>query len=53
MDGGVSVLAEADAVVVATDHSAFEWRAVVKHARLVLDTRNALRGLDGANIVRL
>lgn len=30
-------------VVVLTDHAAFDWRLVVKNARLILDTRNALR----------
>ena len=31
------------AVVILTDHSAFDMRLVVKNARLILDTRNALR----------
>jgi UDP-N-acetyl-D-glucosamine dehydrogenase len=31
-----------DAVVVVTDHAAFDWDLVAKHARLVIDTRNAL-----------
>ncbi|MGH7197921.1 MAG: nucleotide sugar dehydrogenase [Candidatus Omnitrophota bacterium] len=30
-------------VVVLTDHSTFDYPAVVKHARLILDTRNVLR----------
>jgi UDP-N-acetyl-D-glucosamine dehydrogenase len=45
----------ADAVVIITDHSDFDYRAVVRHARLVLDTRNAtarVRGPKG-NVVRL
>jgi UDP-N-acetyl-D-glucosamine dehydrogenase len=36
-------LAQADCVVVATDHSAYDWDAVVKNARLVVDSRNATR----------
>ena len=41
-------LASYDAVVVATDHKAFDWELIAKHAPLVVDTRNALRGLmDG------
>ena len=45
----------ADAVVITTDHSAFDWKAVVRHGRLVLDTRNATRGVRGSreNVVRL
>ena len=34
-------LQEYDAVVIATDHSSFDYPAIVRHARLVVDTRNA------------
>ena len=34
-------LAKYDAVVIATDHSTYDYPAIVRHARLVLDTRNA------------
>ncbi|REJ70460.1 MAG: nucleotide sugar dehydrogenase [Planctomycetota bacterium] len=34
-------LAEQDCVLIATAHSAFDYDAIVKHARLVVDTRNA------------
>lgn len=30
-----------DAVVISTDHSAYEWDFIVKHAKMVVDTRNA------------
>ncbi|MDZ7620525.1 MAG: nucleotide sugar dehydrogenase [Patescibacteria group bacterium] len=36
-------LAAQDAVLIATDHSAFDYRHVVRHAPLVLDTRNATK----------
>jgi UDP-N-acetyl-D-glucosamine dehydrogenase len=35
-------IAAVDAVVVATDHAGFDWDLVADHARLVIDTRNAL-----------
>ncbi|QOJ00043.1 MAG: nucleotide sugar dehydrogenase [Phycisphaeraceae bacterium] len=35
-------LADADAVLIATHHSAFDYAAVARHARLVIDTRNAM-----------
>ena len=35
-------LASADAVLVVTDHDAIDWRAVGQHARLIVDTRNAV-----------
>ncbi len=47
-------LRAADAVVITTDHSAFDYASVVRHARLVLDTRNATKGVkDRRNVVRL
>jgi UDP-N-acetyl-D-glucosamine dehydrogenase len=38
-------LAEADAVVIATDHSAFDYQRIAVQARLVIDTRGVLRGV--------
>ncbi len=35
-------LAKADAVVIVTDHKAIDWKAVGQHARLVIDSRNAM-----------
>ncbi len=37
------VLAEYDGVVIATDHSCFDYSFIVRYARLVIDTRNATR----------
>lgn len=34
-----------DCVLIATDHTAFDWAEIVKHASLVVDTRNATHGL--------
>jgi UDP-N-acetyl-D-glucosamine dehydrogenase len=34
-------LAQYDAVVIATDHSTYDYAAIVRHARLVMDARNA------------
>jgi UDP-N-acetyl-D-glucosamine dehydrogenase len=45
--------AAADCVVIVTDHSAFDYQALVRRARLVVDTRNALKGVDSSKIVRL
>ena len=48
-------LARADCVVIATDHTTYDWGAVVKHARLVVDSRNATRQVsaDRHKIIRL
>ncbi len=40
-----SALDLADLVVILTDHSDVDYAFVLRHARLVLDTRNATRGL--------
>jgi len=34
-----------DAVLIVTDHSAYDWAWVVEHAPLVIDTRNATRNV--------
>jgi UDP-N-acetyl-D-glucosamine dehydrogenase len=47
-------IASADCVVIVTDHAAVDYAAVVAGARLVIDCRNATRGLAGrARIVGL
>jgi len=43
----------ADCVVIVTDHAAFNYDEVVKNARLIVDTRNALKGFSSPKIVRL
>jgi UDP-N-acetyl-D-glucosamine dehydrogenase len=34
-----------DAVVIVTDHATFDYKAIVKQAKLVVDTRNATKGV--------
>ena len=43
----------ADCVVVITDHSRFDYSELVRSARLIIDTRNALKEFRSAQIVRL
>ncbi|MCC7418830.1 MAG: nucleotide sugar dehydrogenase [Planctomycetaceae bacterium] len=38
-------LAAQDCVLISTDHSAYDYAFIVKHARMVLDTRNATKGV--------
>ncbi len=38
-------IAAYDAVVIVTNHAAFDYETIAKHAKLVVDTRNAMRGL--------
>jgi len=42
-----SYLGSLDCVVIATDHSAYDWPWIVEHAPLIVDTRDATRGVAG------
>jgi UDP-N-acetyl-D-glucosamine dehydrogenase len=46
-------VATADCAVIVTDHAAFDYPALVEQARLIVDTRNALKGFQSVKIVRL
>jgi UDP-N-acetyl-D-glucosamine dehydrogenase len=46
-------VAAADCVVIVTDHSAVDYGGVVEHSKLIVDTRNALKGFRSQKIVRL
>jgi UDP-N-acetyl-D-glucosamine dehydrogenase len=43
---------EFDCVVIVTDHSQYDYASIVEKAKLVVDTRNATKGIDAAHIVR-
>jgi len=43
----------ADCVVIVTDHSKIDYKTVVDRAKLIVDTRNALKGFRSEKIVRL
>jgi UDP-N-acetyl-D-glucosamine dehydrogenase len=42
------MLAGYDCVLIATDHSSYDYAWIVKHAKLVVDTRNSTNGVKGA-----
>ena len=46
-------LSTSDVVVVVTDHAGFDAREIVRHAPLIIDTRNLTRGIQSDKIVRL
>ncbi len=50
-----SVLSRSHCTVIVTDHAGVDYRSVLRHARLILDTRNALRGfqVNSHRVVRL
>ncbi len=41
-----------DCVVIVTDHSQYDYADIVSRAKLVVDTRNATKGIEAANLVR-
>jgi UDP-N-acetyl-D-glucosamine dehydrogenase len=41
-----------DCVVIVTDHSQYDYSKIVENAKLVVDTRNATKGIVATNIVR-
>lgn len=45
-------LGQYDCVVIVTDHSDYDFEGIVQEAQLVVDTRNATRGMDSPKIVR-
>jgi UDP-N-acetyl-D-glucosamine dehydrogenase len=45
-------LGQYDAVVIVTDHTAYDYMAIVEQSKLVIDTRNATKGINSAKIVR-
>jgi UDP-N-acetyl-D-glucosamine dehydrogenase len=49
----VSSAAACDCVVIVTDHSNFDYEKLLESASLIVDTRNAMKGMNSPKIVRL
>ena len=45
-------LGQYDAVLIVTDHTSYDYAAIVEQAQLVVDTRNATKGIRSPKIVR-
>ena len=43
----------ADVVVIVTDHSAYPYRDIVEAAAVIVDTRNATKGIRSPKIVKI
>ena len=41
-----------DAVIIVTDHSTYDYKAIVEQSQLVVDTRNATKGINSPKIIR-
>jgi UDP-N-acetyl-D-glucosamine dehydrogenase len=44
-------LAQYDCVLIITDHSDYDYERIVQESKLVVDTRNATRGISSPKIV--
>jgi UDP-N-acetyl-D-glucosamine dehydrogenase len=44
---GAESLRKYDCVIVATHHSAYVWQMIADHAKLIIDTRGAMRNVKG------
>ncbi|MBI3811359.1 MAG: nucleotide sugar dehydrogenase [Nitrospirae bacterium] len=42
-----------DCVVIVTNHTDLDYAKIVKSSKLIMDTRNALKGFNGSHIIRL
>ncbi len=45
-------LGQYDCIVIVTDHSDYDYKRIVGEAQLVVDTRNATKGIDSPKVVR-
>jgi UDP-N-acetyl-D-glucosamine dehydrogenase len=52
-DNSAQTLSAADCVVIITNHSNLDYADVIAKARLIVDTRNALKGFKSEKIYRL
>jgi len=50
-----AVLREADCAVIVTDHDAFDYKSIGEHSSLIVDARNAMKGVrqPAARVVKL
>src|SRR6201987_4340236 len=48
----VADLGKYDCVLIVTDHSDYDYEWIAQHASLIVDTRNAMRGIHAENIIR-
>jgi len=45
-------LEQYDCVLILTDHSSYDYRRIVSESQLLVDTRNATRGIENIKVVR-
>jgi UDP-N-acetyl-D-glucosamine dehydrogenase len=53
IDLDMDKLKEYDCVVITTNHSEYDMKAIVENSRLIVDTRNATVGIGNGEVIRL
>jgi UDP-N-acetyl-D-glucosamine dehydrogenase len=48
----LATIGDYDCVVIITDHSDYDFKQIVRDSKLVVDTRNATKGIDSPKVVR-
>jgi UDP-N-acetyl-D-glucosamine dehydrogenase len=48
-----AALRKADCAVLVTDHDLFDYRLIARESKVVVDTRNALKGRNGNKVIKL
>jgi UDP-N-acetyl-D-glucosamine dehydrogenase len=52
-DDEAGVTSQSDCAVIITDHSRFDYAALLERAKLIVDTRNAMKAFSSEKIIRL
>ena len=53
VDLNINNLNKFDCVIIATDHSSLDYNFILKHSRLIFDTRNVYRSIKNNKVVKL
>ncbi|MFH1283212.1 MAG: nucleotide sugar dehydrogenase [bacterium] len=48
-----TLLASQDCVVIATNHSSFDYKNIIKYSRIIFDSKNATKGFSSSKIIKL
>ena len=40
-------------MVVVTDHAAFDYKLIARESKVVVDTRNSLKGMNGKKVIKI
>ncbi|HJP17758.1 MAG TPA: nucleotide sugar dehydrogenase [Nitrospinota bacterium] len=49
----IPLLKKAACAVICTNHSSYDYKKIVKNSQLVIDTRNATKGINNSKIIKL